>query len=269
MKESDFGATTIVTPEHVKLKLNTAGLGSRAAALVLDMLLMAAFLAIVSLVTGLLLSIAGGGVGELLGDYAAAFLTLLYSLLIGAYYALMEYYKGGQTYGKMWIGLRVVQENGQPITFLSSVIRNFLRIIDFLPSFYLLGAVWMFLHPSDKRLGDMAAGTIVVHDRREDKRRARRRLQKWLQSRPMPQHPPVALDPVKLRERIGREEWVLIESYVERMPALNIHKRYELGWELAAAIGSRLQIEGNVQLRDPESFMLQLYGMLHDEWSLQ
>lgn len=268
MKELDYGATFIVTPEHVRLELNTAGLGSRAAAMLLDLLLISACLGGFTLLIGIGLSVTGGGFGDLAGDYAAAFLILLYSLLVGAYFALMEYYMAGQTWGKRLIGLRAIQENGQPLTFLSSVIRNFLRIIDFLPSFYLLGAVWMFVHPSDKRLGDLAAGTIVVHDRRDNKARARARLEKWLRKRAVPTYLNIHLEPSTLRGAITREDWVLVENYVERMPTLNRYKRYELAWHLAARLGGKLQIVENAQLRDPESFMIQLYYQLYEEWAL-
>ncbi|MUT64626.1 RDD family protein [Paenibacillus sp. NEAU-GSW1] len=266
MQDSFNREATIVTSEHVKLQLQTAGLGSRAAAMLLDTLLMIAFYGIVSLTVGLVMAIAGSGLSDVFGSYAAAFLVILYFLLIGAYYALTEYFMGGQTFGKKWMGLRVVHENGQPLTFLSAIIRNFFRIIDFLPSFYLFGAIWMFFHPVDKRLGDVAAGTMVIHDKRNDRQRSRTRLKKWLDKQNRTLHAEYPIP--HAGDRIGREDWLLLSGLVERMPSLDKLKREELAWHLAARLGYKLQIEGNAQMRDPEMFLLVLYEQLYEEWSI-
>ncbi|MFX3632638.1 MAG: RDD family protein [Candidatus Pristimantibacillus sp.] len=271
MIESYNREATIVTSEHVKLQLRTAGVGSRAAAMLIDNILLLGAFCLVSLVMGLFLSISGIGMTDALGEYAIAFLILLAALLIGGYYALAEYYMAGQTYGKKWMGLRVVQENGQPITFLSAIIRNFFRIIDFLPSFYVIGAVWMFFHPRDKRLGDLAAGTMVVHDIRNDGQRIRKRTQKWLNNRKFVQPGPLSYvmpEYNTIQAKIGREDWLLLSGYVERLPSLDNRKRYELGWYIARRLGLKLELEGDGHLTDPESFLIMLYGQLYEEWSL-
>ena len=71
----------------------------------------------------------------------------------------------GQTPGKRLARLRVIRLDGRPVTLSESLIRNLVRLVDFLPAFYGVGVVTMFIHPQSRRLGDLAAGTLVVHER--------------------------------------------------------------------------------------------------------
>jgi hypothetical protein len=71
----------------------------------------------------------------------------------------------GQSPGKRWVGLRVIRTDGTPITLSESLIRNLVRLVDFMPLAYGVGVVTMFVNAQARRLGDLAAGTIVVHDR--------------------------------------------------------------------------------------------------------
>lgn len=267
MNESYNREATVVTPEHVRLHLQTAGLGSRAAALIADMLLLLAAFGIVSLLTGLILIPLDLAVADLFGEYAIAFLIVFAALLTGAYYALAEYYMAGQTFGKRWLGLRVVQENGQPVTFLSALIRNFFRLIDFMPSFYIAGALWMFFHPLDKRLGDLAAGTIVVRDLEHERRRIRHRTQKWLDKWRM-QHRFSLTIPDAARGKVEREDWLLLAAYAERLPSLDRRKRDELAWRITQRLLRKLELDLNPYTLYPAAFLVELYILLSEEWSL-
>ncbi|WP_159882153.1 RDD family protein [Paenibacillus puerhi] len=266
MKDAFNREADIVTPEHVRLQFRTAGLGSRTAAQVFDVLLLSALLGAVALLIGLGFMFAGVNVTDALGEYAAAFLILFSFVLIGSYFVLTEYYMGGQSYGKKWMSLRVVQENGQPLTFLSSVIRNFFRLIDFLPSFYFLGAVWMFFHPKDKRLGDLAAGTLVIRDTRADQLALRRRTEKWLRKWREPR-PELQLSETE-RSRIEREDWLLLSSFVERLPSLDRMKREALAWQIAQRIAARLELDARLYASGPAAFLIVLYEQLSEDWTL-
>ena len=87
--------------------------------------------------------------------------------MIWGYFVFFEVIWHGQTPGKRWVGLRVIKEGGYPLGFVDSVIRNVVRLADFLPAYYMLGAIVMFIDPRSRRLGDLAAGTLVVRERRE------------------------------------------------------------------------------------------------------
>lgn len=267
MNDSYNRQATVVTSEHVRLQLTMAGLGSRAAALLIDTLLMLAGLGAVSLILSLILMMMGMNIGEALGEYVAAFLILFGFFLFGAYYIVMEYYRAGQTYGKKWMGLRVIQENGQPLTFLSAAIRTFFRLIDFLPSFYILGAFWMFFHPRDRRLGDLAAGTVVVRDMQHERMQRNKRTQKWLSEWRAKWR--VSMDlPESLHSRMEREDWQLLSTFVERMPTLDKQKEYELAGKLAYYLGDKLNLDRNAYVQYPAAFLVELYAAVHKEWSL-
>lgn len=148
----------ISTPEGVSLELVLAGLGSRFVALLVDSLLQAT--AYLLLVVALLVT----GAGDL-----AIFAVLAvagWALLFG-YPVAFELAAGGRTPGKRWSRLRVVRDDGSPVTFGASALRNILRLVDGLPpGLYLVGAIAIFATRDNQRLGDLAAGTIVVREPR-------------------------------------------------------------------------------------------------------
>lgn len=82
------------------------------------------------------------------------------------YFSLMEYWFKGQTLGKLALNLRVITDDGQHPSFSAIFLRNLLQLVDILPSFFLLGMVTMFVHPKEKRIGDLVAGTLVVQERK-------------------------------------------------------------------------------------------------------
>jgi uncharacterized RDD family membrane protein YckC len=145
------------TPENVTFEFELAGLTARGLALAIDMFLMAAATLLVALV---LVTLA-----EVVGGIAFALLILAMFLIQWWYMALFEWRFAGQTVGKRVVGLRTLQDDGLPVTFLQAVVRNLVRIVDMLPLGYLVGATTTLLDRHRRRLGDMAAGTIVVRER--------------------------------------------------------------------------------------------------------
>ena len=96
----------------------------------------------------------------------AVFVLSTFAIFWG-YYIVFEMAWNGQTPGKRWIGLRVIKVNGYPISLVDSTIRNLVRVVDFLPAYYGLGVITMFANAQARRLGDFAAGTVVVKERKE------------------------------------------------------------------------------------------------------
>ncbi|VTU00958.1 Marine sediment metagenome DNA, contig: S06H3_S11843 (Fragment) OS=marine sediment metagenome GN=S06H3_42614 PE=4 SV=1: RDD [Gemmataceae bacterium] len=158
--------TRIETPEQIGLDMELAGLGSRFLAQLVDWLwkvLLTAGLALVAIVIlGLL------GMESLFKNLAGAMLAAVVALVYVVWltYAIAFEVRGnGQTPGKRAAGIRVVRANGAPVDFQAVSVRNLLAVADFLPVFYLLGAVLILLTEKRQRLGDVAAGTIVVRER--------------------------------------------------------------------------------------------------------
>ncbi|MFW2176994.1 MULTISPECIES: RDD family protein [unclassified Moraxella] len=139
------------TPEGVELSLMPAGILPRAGAWILDFCIRMGVLYALSLVFGML------------GDVGMGLLLISYFLLDWFYPVFFEVFRQGQTIGKKQFGIQVCQDDGTPIRWQASMIRNLLRVADFLPFGYFSAIVSMLFNPSSKRLGDMVAGTLVVY----------------------------------------------------------------------------------------------------------
>jgi uncharacterized RDD family membrane protein YckC len=159
---------SIDTPENVIFDYNVAGIGSRFLAALVDTLIIA-LLQIVTLLTMIFLLATVFDQSDFgspsLPAWMFAMLGLIAFALFWGYYIFFEVLWNGQSPGKRWVGLRVIRTDGTPITFTESVIRNLVRLIDFMPAYYGIGVVTMFINAQSRRLGDLAAGTLVVYDR--------------------------------------------------------------------------------------------------------
>lgn len=148
----------VSTPERVSFDYQVAGLGTRAIAQVLDLLI----------VTGLLVALifAASAAGAFLNSGVAFDLIEILGsfVIVFGYFWASEAMWSGQTLGKKAFRLRAVGDRGEPLTFAQAGIRNVVRIVDFLPYGYGVGLVVMFINGKGKRLGDLAAGTLVVKD---------------------------------------------------------------------------------------------------------
>lgn len=143
---------TIETPEGVELTLRTAGIYSRAWAWVLD-----------SLIRLICYGLIGTFLAGPFGYSGVGALFLIVFLGEWFYPVFFEVWVGGATPGKRAFGLRVVHDDGTPVAFGASTVRNLVRAVDFFPVLYLLGLITMLVHRDQKRLGDLAAGTLVVY----------------------------------------------------------------------------------------------------------
>ncbi|HWB42845.1 MAG TPA: stage II sporulation protein M [Gemmatimonadales bacterium] len=150
----------VETPEHVILDLEIAGVGSRALAALLDVLIL-----IGAGIGVFIVLVIFAGVGVTIGSLGGALLLCVGFTVWTGYLILFEGLRQGQTPGKRIVGIRVVSDTGNAVSLGAAAARNLLRIADFLPPPYLIGAVLVALHPRGKRLGDMVAGTVVARDR--------------------------------------------------------------------------------------------------------
>ena len=161
---------TIQTPEYVGFQYALAGLGSRATAYLLDTAIRILFLIFILVIIGLLskgipmLDPSGIAI-KLSKNWIMALGVITYGVIDLGYFLLFEALWSGQTPGKRQQKLRVIRKNGQPIGWIESAIRNILRAIDIILGFYPLGLVVMFLSHNTQRIGDYAAGTVVIVER--------------------------------------------------------------------------------------------------------
>ncbi|MCP4427984.1 MAG: RDD family protein [Chloroflexi bacterium] len=156
---------TIDTPENVVFGYDVAGIGSRFLAALGDSIIILVLQALVYLT----LFFTIGGVDyfeEGNPGWIIAIFSLIGFALLWGYYIFFEMLWNGQSPGKRWAGLRVIRADGTPITLTESLIRNLVRLVDFLPIYYGIGVVTMFINEQSRRLGDLAAGTLVVRERK-------------------------------------------------------------------------------------------------------
>lgn len=157
----------IETPERVGLEFALASLGNRFLACAFDHFVQLAVLIVASII------IYAAGNFELLGErfteapkWVQAGFVIFAFVILNGYFALFETFWAGQTPGKRLLKLRVLREDGRPVTFWEATVRNLLRIFDFQPMpFYSIGLVAVFITPRDQRIGDLFAGTVVVRER--------------------------------------------------------------------------------------------------------
>ena len=147
-------AVAAETPEGILLELRPAGITARFCAFLIDWLIRGVALYIAALIA------------TVLGNVGWAFWLILYFVLEWFYPVIFELGRHGATPGKRVMGLKVIMDNGLPITPAASVSRNILRAADFLPFFYGGAIVCMLTRTDGKRLGDIAAATLVVHQHR-------------------------------------------------------------------------------------------------------
>ena len=152
----------IDTPENVAFGYTVAGIGSRFLAALVDTTIIV-LLQLIVIGTSAFILRAAKLMSEL-DAWAAAIFGLISFLLFWGYYIFFEMLWNGQSPGKRWAGLRVIRLDGTPVTLAESIIRNLVRLIDFMPIGYGIGIVTMFANDQARRLGDMAAGSLVVHD---------------------------------------------------------------------------------------------------------
>jgi uncharacterized RDD family membrane protein YckC len=241
---------TIDTPENIEFAYDIAGIGSRFLAAIVDTMLIVVLEIIIFLVLGLLVGVLDLG-GTTSGSLLAALSTLLGFVILWGYYIAFELIWNGQSPGKRIVGLRVVREGGRPITFVSSAIRNLIRIVDFLPAFYGIGVVVMFVDRRARRLGDLAGGTLVVKERRGVT------LESLTASgavtappaRPGEPVPQPTLPNVQL---LNDQDYDLVQEFLSRRGELGREARLRLGAQLASGLQARL---GLPQGGDSERFL--------------
>jgi uncharacterized RDD family membrane protein YckC len=252
---------SVFTPERVNLQYDIAGIGSRAAAALVD--------SVIQFVLFFALLFAMGvqsdqleRLGLVLPEWLPMLLVVLgLFFLLWGYYLIFEIVWSGQTPGKRVLSLRVIRENGYPLRPVDGVIRNLIRIVDAPPFGFAIGAIAMLLNDRAKRLGDFAAGTIVVREAR------RRSFQQVIAGAPNgPQvaggagstvpaaAAPAALDSsaagtTQVRLTLAAEESSLVRDFLVRRQLMDRAARAVMARQLAEHLAQRY----GLQAQRPES----------------
>ncbi|MBL4950710.1 RDD family protein [Neobacillus sp. YIM B02564] len=259
----------VKTPEYVSLQFRLAGLGSRAAAFIIDQIL----LGIINVAIVILLIVVIQGMSSLpafLENSTVPIAIAIIALFIinYGYFFVCEYFSGGRTLGKKLVGIRVIQDNGHSITLLSSFIRNLLRLIDSLPTGYFLGIIMVFFHSKHKRLGDLVAGTIVVHERKAKRKKKPSGIEKEIQERGLAKEN-LVIDEWTLKS-FKAKDWKLINTYAARFMQLPKAERDQMTRKIADLLLPKIGVEVVGESEENlENTLLVLYLHLKDEWEFE
>jgi uncharacterized RDD family membrane protein YckC len=180
---------------------------------------------------------------------AAAIFAVVAFLFFWGYDVAFEVLASGRTPGKRWNGLRVVRTEGQPIGFLASATRNLLRLIDWLPSLYVVGMISIFATRKNQRLGDIVAGTVVVREHRAGVESPRTVA-------PVHGASTGASSAAWDVSAITAEELAAVRSFLERRSDIDWNARNELATTLAARL--RPKVAGVPDHLRSEEFLEQL-----------
>lgn len=233
---------TITTPEGVRLDLTVAGMGSRIAAATIDFVLESVVLIVALLAVGAFASDTDSS-ALLIGLF-----SLLGLLVFFGYPILTEVLWEGKSVGKAVVGLRVVRTDGGGVGFVASLIRNVLRLIDFIPSFYGVGFVVAMISKKGQRLGDLAADTLVVK-LQPGTRKAERRRPYTLAL------PPPATVPWDV-SAVTAEELAALRHYAERRQSIELTNRARLADTLYDKLKDK--VVPTSRLTSKEAFLLQI-----------
>ncbi|MBL8180637.1 MAG: RDD family protein [Blastocatellia bacterium] len=276
MEERLFAAEesmVIETPERVPLEFALASIGNRFLAVALDhaiqyLALFLLYWAIISLSQGSLASLmnsSGDSFAEM-PKWAVAVLIFAIFIVFSAYFILFEWLWNGQTPGKRLLKLRVIREDGRPLTIWEAITRNLVRICDAIPGFvipvYSLGLIAIFLSPRDQRLGDIFAGTVVIRERTDEaptfaetfsttiSDAAFSRVQKRFDSN---------FDTGKLSDR----EVEVVEIFLRRRWDLTERQRSWMAWRIALPLMYKLKPNYDASDFTYEGFLEELLHRFH------
>ena len=230
---------TIDTPEQIALEFPLAGVGSRFLAMAFDSLLQGAAFVMLGAIAFAARGLTGSALPSL-GTWVLAILIAIGFAIYSGYFAAFEALWNGQTPGKRVVGLRVIDVSGRPLTVYAAIVRNLLRIVDQLPGMYALGMVSVLVTARQQRIGDLAAGTVVVHER----------------IGPGVVSPSAARPVTRLgAHRLTMEEIAVVEGFLRRRSELGAWTRLQTARTIAARMKERL---GLVSSEDDEQLLEQL-----------
>src|SRR6266702_2450861 len=239
---------SIETPELVAIEMPLAGIGSRFIALLVDTLIWGAGLFLMGILL-FILAPALKAFSKLSYQWVVALFTFLLFLFNWGYFTLFEAFANGRTPGKRVARIRVIQCSGRPIGFFESLARNLVRYVDQIPFFYAVGVVTMFVTRQHQRLGDLAAGTLVVREREPEgtpwNDSPTRTFTAQLFATPVPSPEPHTLVSLPSAEvaKLSSADLEVLEGFFARRLDMALDVRQRLAERIAAAIRAKSGLE--------------------------
>ncbi len=249
-----------------------AGIGSRFIALLVDYLIWGAGMLLLVLAIIIILP-AMHTFNKISAQWAEAIVIFIFFLLNWGYFTLFEAFWNGRTPGKRVAKIRVIQRSGRSIGLLESMARNLVRYVDQLPFFYGVGVIAMFVTRQHQRLGDLAAGTLVVRDREPESplwgdTGSRTFTAQLYAKAPIPEpHTAVTLPALGI-SKLSSTDLEVLEGFFSRRLDMSLETRHALGQRIAAAIQAKSGLEAPAGT-SVETFLEATARQLRDQARLQ
>lgn len=263
----------IETPERVPLEFALASIGNRFLAVAIDHFIQ--YLSIF-LIAWIFLSAAGYGGSDVsteadkilseMPKWTIAMLVIVVFLIFAGYFIVFEWLWNGQTPGKRMLKLRVIRDDGRPLTLWEAIARNLLRICDAVPGFvipiYSVGLIVIFLSSRDQRMGDIFAGTVVIRERTDEAPTFAETFSNRITDVAFTrvQKPTETQANVNL---LTEREVEVVESFLRRRWDLTERQRLWMAWRIALPIMYKLKPSYNLETFTYEGFLEDILHRFH------
>lgn len=262
----------IETPERVPLAFALASIGNRFLAVLIDHFIQYMTILIVAWAF-----ISWSGVVDMnsierdellaqMSKWTIALMIVILFLIFAGYFIFFEWLWNGQTPGKRLMKLRVIREDGRPITLWEAIARNLLRIFDAVPGFFIpiysIGLVSIFLSNRDQRIGDMFAGTVVIRERTDEAPTFAETFSNQVSDgafRRVQKHTDFQADVNLLTE----DEIEVVESFLRRRWDLSERQRLWMAWRVALPIMYKIKPNYDLQTFSYEGFLEEILHRFH------
>lgn len=260
----------IETPERVPLHFALASIGNRFLAVAIDHFIQYLTIVLISLAilsfAGLTSNLFKEGFFQETPKWTVAILIIIIFALFSGYFVFFEWLWNGQTPGKRLMKLRVIREDGRPITLWEALARNLLRIFDAVPGFvlpvYSIGLITIFMSRRDQRIGDMFAGTVVVRERTDEAPTFAETFSKRISD--------LAFHRVQKQTKfnanlasVTESEIEVVESFLRRRWDLTDRQRLWMAWRVALPLMYKLKPNYDLETFSYEGFLEELVHRFH------
>ncbi len=259
----------IETPERVPLAFALASIGNRFLAAAIDHFIqyfsigMVVWIFLTAADLGSSATEVIDGIQNEAPKWLIAIMIVLLFLLFAGYFILFEWLWDGQTPGKRLLKLRVIREDGRPITLWEAIARNLLRVFDAMPGiFYSVGLIAIFLSSRDQRVGDIFAGTVVIRERTDEAPTFDETFSNRVSD--------AAFRRVQKRTEFNANVTILsgpeievIESFLRRRWDLTERQRVWMAWRIALPLMSKLKPDYDLVTFSYEGFLEEVLHRYH------
>lgn len=261
----------IETPERVSLAFSLASIGNRFLAVVIDhsiqyFAILVAMWIFVSIANIDLFGAGGEDIFSQMSNWTIALMILVLFLLFSGYFIFFEWLWDGQTPGKRLLKLRVIREDGRPLTLWEAIARNLLRIFDAVPGFlipiYSVGLIVIFLSSRDQRVGDVFAGTVVIRERLDEAPTFAETFSNPVADAAFRRVQPRTEFKADI-SRITQREIELIENLLRRRWDLTERQRIWMAWRVALPLMYKLEPDYDLETFTYEGFLEELLHRYH------